>query len=131
MCDEAELHERITRAFNSVHCSMSNSVAKIGLSYKCMYCDKLLYREVKAKSESKMDDPTSPDSESSSSIFTERETSRSEQSEILTFNQLYKIIENPLASVGASCYDPSRIPLSRSAPKLFTSTIPGGFYGEY
>ncbi|GFT27965.1 RNase H domain-containing protein [Nephila pilipes] len=42
------------------------------------YLDK--YREVKAKSESKMDDPTSPDSESSSSIFTERETSRSEVS---------------------------------------------------
>ncbi|KAG8197972.1 hypothetical protein JTE90_029367 [Oedothorax gibbosus] len=38
------------------------------------------YREVKAKSESKENDPTSPDSESSSSIFTERETSRSEVS---------------------------------------------------
>ncbi|CAL1281960.1 unnamed protein product [Larinioides sclopetarius] len=42
------------------------------------YLDK--YREVKSKSESRRDDPTSPDSESSSSIFTERETSRSEVS---------------------------------------------------
>ncbi|XP_054720464.1 serine-rich adhesin for platelets-like [Uloborus diversus] len=42
------------------------------------YIDK--YCEVKAKSDSKVDDPTSPDSESSSSIFTERETSRSEVS---------------------------------------------------
>ncbi|XP_071038540.1 uro-adherence factor A-like isoform X2 [Parasteatoda tepidariorum] len=38
------------------------------------------YREKKEKSEARMDDPTSPDSESSSSIFTERETSRSEVS---------------------------------------------------
>ncbi|GFX80472.1 hypothetical protein TNCV_2529801 [Trichonephila clavipes] len=36
-----------------------------------------------------------------------------------------------LLIVGASSYDPSRISIVRSAPRLFTSTISGGFYDDY
>ncbi|GFU32090.1 hypothetical protein TNCV_3833381 [Trichonephila clavipes] len=54
-----------------------------------------------------------------------------EQSEILTINRIYKIIENHVASVGAPCDDPSWTPIARLAPMIFTSTIPGGFYDEY
>ncbi|GFW92850.1 hypothetical protein TNCV_1736431 [Trichonephila clavipes] len=35
------------------------------------------------------------------------------------------IIEIHLASVGAPWDDPSRTPIARSAPRLFTSTTPG------
>ncbi|GFV35084.1 synaptic vesicle glycoprotein 2C [Trichonephila clavipes] len=50
-----------------------------------------------------------------------------EQSEILILNGIYKNVENQLASVEATCDDPSRAPIARSAPRLFTSTTPGGF----
>ncbi|GFV29643.1 hypothetical protein TNCV_330091 [Trichonephila clavipes] len=36
-----------------------------------------------------------------------------------------------MSSVGAPYYNPSRTPIARSAPMLFTSTTPGGFYDEY
>ncbi|GFW15831.1 hypothetical protein TNCV_1545651 [Trichonephila clavipes] len=46
-------------------------------------------------------------------------------------SKTYLIIENHLASVGASCDDSARTPIARSAPRLFTSTTPGGLYEDY
>ncbi|GFW23915.1 hypothetical protein TNCV_945991 [Trichonephila clavipes] len=54
-----------------------------------------------------------------------------EQSGILALKLSYKNVENHLASVGASFDDPSRTPMAWSAPTIFTSTSPGGFYNEY
>ncbi|GFY17395.1 hypothetical protein TNCV_658081 [Trichonephila clavipes] len=36
-----------------------------------------------------------------------------------------------LTSVGTPYDDPSRTPIARSAPMIFTSTTPGGFHDEY
>ncbi|GFY18478.1 hypothetical protein TNCV_2397051 [Trichonephila clavipes] len=46
-------------------------------------------------------------------------------------SSIHKNIEIHLSGFEATCYDPSRSPITRSAPKLLTSTIPGGFYDEY
>ncbi|GFV50723.1 hypothetical protein TNCV_2213841 [Trichonephila clavipes] len=59
------------------------------------------------------------------------EPKRVEQSEILTLNLTYKMIENPLASVETPYEDPSRTPTARSALMLFTSTTPGAAVAEW
>ncbi|GFU57069.1 uncharacterized protein TNCV_1779351 [Trichonephila clavipes] len=53
------------------------------------------------------------------------------QSEILTPNRMCKIIEIHLSEVEAPYYNPSRSPIARSALRLLSSPIPGGFYADY
>ncbi|GFX18177.1 hypothetical protein TNCV_1578561 [Trichonephila clavipes] len=45
--------------------------------------------------------------------------------------KLAGFIENHVTSVTAPYDDPSRTSIARSAPRLFASTTPIGFYDEY
>ncbi|GIY95189.1 uncharacterized protein CEXT_747221 [Caerostris extrusa] len=70
--DDGSLNPELRQALESAERRRQEYLDKISIMILSFFL--LQYREVRTK----RDDPTSPDSESSSSIFTERETSRSE-----------------------------------------------------